>query len=169
MGTSPDIDPGSAPFRTTEIGPLTRDRVEAFLTANGWTYGIDPDGDVGGQWDDNLFYFLRMGEAHEVLQVRGQWKQPVPLHREAELLRVLNQLNGDLVWPKLYVRAEDDALVVYSEVSTDLEHGVSDDQLGQLLACGLFTGLKAFEHLGDLLGLAPVASPEGHDAETVSR
>lgn len=76
-----------------------------------------------------------------------------PLGREQELYRVLNDLNRDLVWPKLYVRTEDDTLVVYSEVSTDLEHGASDDQLGQLLACGLFTALKAFEGLDHLMGI----------------
>lgn len=137
----------------TEIGALTRERVEAFLTANGWTYGIDPDGDVGGQWDDNLFYFFLMGTAREVLQVRGQWKQTFSLERETELVHVLNELNRDLIWPKLYLRAEDGVLAIFSEVSTDLEHGVSDDQLGQLIACGLFTGLKAFEQLAERLGL----------------
>lgn len=150
MATPTEAD--TAPSTHRESGPVTRERIEAFLAVNGWTYGIDPDGDVGGQWDDNLFYFLRMGEAHEVLQVRGRWKRVVAPEREAELLRTLNDLNGDLVWPKLYVRAEDDGLVVYSEVATDLEHGASDDQLGQLLACGLFTGLKAFEHLDAVLG-----------------
>lgn len=152
METPTEREP--APFRTAEIGPVTRDRIETFLTANGWSFGIDPEGDVGGQWDDNLFYFFRMGEAREVLQVRGQWKRALPRDREAELYRVLNELNRDLVWPKLYAREEEEGLVVYSEVSTDLEHGASDDQLGQLLACGLFTGLKAFEDLGTRLGLA---------------
>lgn len=136
-----------------ENAPLTRARIESFLTEQGWSFGVDPDGDVGGQWDDNVFYFFLMGESHEVLQVRGRWKHSFPVEREAEFALLLNEYNRDLIWPKLYVRAEDEEIGVYAEVSTDLEHGVSDAQLGQLISCGLFTGLRSFERLAERLGI----------------
>ena len=133
--------------------PLTRARIEAFLTSQEWSFGVDPDGDVGGQWDDNVFYFFQMGEDQEVLQVRGRWKHSFPATREAEFALLLNEFNRDLIWPKLYARVEDEELGIYSEVSTDLEHGVSDAQLGQLISCGLFTGLRSFERIAERLGI----------------
>ncbi|MBI9115495.1 YbjN domain-containing protein [Sanguibacter suaedae] len=153
---SPALTPAQ-PQTVVALTPLTRDRIEEFLTANDWSYGIDPDGDIGGQWDDNLFYFFVMGDAEEVLQVRGRWKHSFPSSRAVEFAVLLNEFNRDVIWPKLYARAEETGeLGIYSEVSTDLEHGVSDDQLGQLLSCGLFTSLRAFESLAARLGI-----PEG--------
>lgn len=146
--------PESTPALTpSQNDPLSRERIEAFLTSQGWAFGVDPDGDVGGRWDDNLFYFFRLGDAEEVLQIRGRWKHSPPVDREAEIVPLLNELNGTLIWPKLYARVEGEELGIYAEVSTDLEHGVSDDQLGQLLSCGLMTGLRAFELLGERWGL----------------
>jgi Putative bacterial sensory transduction regulator len=156
----PETTPSLAP--AGENLPLARSRIEAILTEQGWNFGVDGDGDVGGQWDDNVFYFFLMGDASEVLQVRGRWKHTFPASRGAEFALMLNDLNRDRIWPKLYFRIEngrdsDDAseptLGVYSEVSTDLEHGVSDAQLGQLVKCGLFTGLRAFENIAERLGI----------------
>lgn len=143
-----------SPAISGDIAPLTRSRIEAFLTSQDWAFGVDPDGDVGGQWDDNVFYFFQMGEENEVLQVRGRWKHSFPASREAEFAVLLNEFNRDLIWPKLYVRVEDEEICIYSEVSTDLERGVSDDQLAQLISCGLFTGLRAFDRLAEHLGIS---------------
>jgi hypothetical protein len=56
----------------------------------------------------------------------------------------VNDWNRERIWPKVYVREEDGLLALYSEVSADLEQGVTDIQLAQLLACGLGTGVQMF-------------------------
>lgn len=129
--------------------PLTRDRVEAFLRSKGWHYFVDSDGDVGGTWDGRQFYFFLLGEKREILQVRGRWNRTLPIQAETQVALFANEHNRDKVWPKAYCRVEDDRLAVYTEVSTDLEHGVADDQLGQLLICGLYTGLQFFTALDE--------------------
>ena len=56
----------------------------------------------------------------------------------------VNDWNRDRIWPKAYVREEDDALALYGEMSVDLEHGVTDDQLVRLVDCGLATTVQLF-------------------------
>ncbi len=124
--TKPDAAP------TSQNAPLTRERVEAFLTSRDWRYFVDSDGDLGGNWDGKVFFFFLMGEKQEILQVRGRWNRTLPASAEAQVALVANEFNRDKIWPKVYARVEDDQLAVYTEVATDLEFGVADDQLGQL-------------------------------------
>jgi hypothetical protein len=134
--------------------PLSQDRIAAFLTSQGWHFSTDPDGDLGGIWDENVFYFFVMGQSAEILQVRGRWKHTLPAARRGEVLAFADDFHQDRLWPKAYTRCEDDELAVYTEVSVDLEHGVADDQLGQLIGCGLFTGLRFFDALAEHFDLA---------------
>jgi len=131
----------------TPNAPLSRDRVEAFLAGKGWNYGVDDDGDLGGGWDGNVFYFFVMGSKDEILQVRGRWNRTLPVADEARETSVANEFNQSRIWPKVYTRVEGEHVAVYTEVSTDLEHGAADDQLGQLVECGLYSGLQFFEQL----------------------
>ncbi len=129
--------------------PLSRDRIEAILTSKGWNYGIDDDGDLGGSWDGNVFYFFVMGTKDEILQVRGRWSRTLSAADQTQVALLANEVNQSKIWPKVYSRVEGDELGVYAEVSTDLEFGVADDQLEQLVECGLFSGLQFFEQLDE--------------------
>lgn len=129
--------------------PLTQERVKAFLESREWRYFVDSDGDLGGNWDGKPFYFFLLGEKQEILQVRGRWNRTLPAHSEGQFALVANEVNRDKIWPKVYCRVEGDALAVYTEVSVDLEFGVADDQLGQILDCGLSTGLRFFDQLDE--------------------
>ena len=141
--TKPDAAP------TSHNAPVTRERIEAVLASRDWRYFVDSDGDVGGNWDGKLFYFFLVGEKKEILQVRGRWNRTLPAAAEAQVALVTNEFNRDKIWPKVYGRVEDDRVAVYTEVATDLEFGVADDQLGQLVECGLFTGLQFFDVLDE--------------------
>ena len=79
--------------------------------------------------------------------MRGRWHRTLPAAAEPQVALVANEFNRDKIWPKVYCRVEDDQLAVYTEVATDLEFGVADDQLGQLVECGLFTGLQFIDAL----------------------
>lgn len=141
--TKPDAAP------TSHNAPVTRERVEAVLASRDWRYFVDSDGDLGGNWDGKVFYFFLLGGQKEILQVRGRWNRTLPAAAEAQVALVANELNRDKIWPKVYGRVEDDRVAVYTEVATDLEFGVADDQLGQLVECGLFTGLQLFDALDE--------------------
>jgi hypothetical protein len=141
----------SAVGRAPDLEPLTRDRIVAWLEDSGFTYFIDSDGDVGGVWHGWMFYFLALGEHGEVLQVRGQWHRALTIERLEEVLEVCNEWNAERIWPKAYVRVRDDGtVVVCADVTVDVEHGANDDQLDQLLQCGLTTGSMFFEHLDEV-------------------
>jgi hypothetical protein len=131
--------------------PLNRERVTNWLSESDFSYFVDSEGDIGGMWHGWLFHFLVVGEGSEVLQVRGQWHRDLSIERLEEILEVCNDWNAEWIWPKAYVCVRDNgAVLVYAEVTVDLEHGVSDEQLDQLLQCGLTTGSMFFEHLDDV-------------------
>jgi hypothetical protein len=140
--------------------PVTPARVAEWFSNHEFSYFVDNDGDLGGLWRGRLFYFFLFGEHSEILQVRGQWHREVAIERLEEVLDVCNEWNADRIWPKAYVRVRDNGMVhVVAEVATDLEHGVTDDQLNQLLFCGLSTGSMFFDALDELYpdpaGVAP--------------
>ncbi|GAA2728488.1 YbjN domain-containing protein [Cellulomonas aerilata] len=138
-------DAGDVPW------PLTVARIVEWFEDNGFSYFIDNDGDLGGLWRGRLFYFFLFGERSEILQVRGQWNREVSIERLEEILDACNEWNADRIWPKAYVRVRDNGMVhVISEVATDLEHGATDAQLGQLLHCGLSTGSMLFDAIDEL-------------------
>jgi Putative bacterial sensory transduction regulator len=131
--------------------PLTRDRIAAYLLSRGYRFLLDDDGDLTGTWDGSRFWFLLLGEHAEVLQVRGRWHRTLPTSRRTSVLLAANDWNRERIWPKVYVREEDGELALYSEVSVDLENGVTATQLAQLIACGLGTGVQMFTVLDTLL------------------
>lgn len=142
-----------APSRPTQGRPtrLTQERISAMLSAHDYHYRVDDDGDLTGVWNQNRFWFFLLGDDREVLQVRGRWHRQLPVAARRDASLALNDWNRDRIWPKLYLREEQGQLAVYSEVSTDLEHGVTAEQLDQLISCGLGTGVQAFEAMDGLL------------------
>jgi len=133
----PDV-PGVPAHQTR---PLTAERLAARPAALGYRVSTDDDGDIGGVWGQDRFWFLRMGSAREILQisnlepfglavaredsagnlrVRGRWRRTLPLEQRADVLLALNDWNRDRIWPKAYLRTEDGRTAVYAEVSVDL-------------------------------------------------
>lgn len=132
-------------------GPLTMARIVDWISSCGYSYFIDSDGDIGGLWHSRLFYFLLFGGEREILQVRGQWNREITIDRIEEVLDFCNEWNTDRIWPKVYFRVRDNGMIqVYGEVSVDFEHGANDDQLDQVLTCGLSTGAMLFDALDAL-------------------
>lgn len=130
--------------------PLVLDRIVEWITDSGYSYFVDSDGDVGGLWHGRLFYFLLFGSDDEILQVRGQWNRDLAIERLEEVLEFCNDWNADRIWPKTYTRVRDNGMIqVFTEVTVDLEHGVTDDQLDQMLQCGLSTGSMFFDALDE--------------------
>ncbi|WP_258726734.1 YbjN domain-containing protein [Cellulomonas sp. NS3] len=144
--TKPEAGAAAQPV----LAPLSHQRIIDRLDAQGFTYGVDDDGDIGGRWDDHLFYFFRLGADGEFLQVRGRWTREVPVSEADALTRAANQWNLDTLWPKAYVRVEGDDVGVYAEHVVSYEHGLTDEQLDLHMACGISTALQLFAHLDDL-------------------
>jgi len=151
LGTGPGGFPVPSPGADGVPSPLTVARIVEWFEANQFSYFLDSDGDLGGLWRGRLFYFFLFGEDAEILQVRGQWNREVAIERLEQVLDACNDWNADRIWPKAYVRVRDNGMVhVISEVAADLEHGVTDAQLGQLLHCGLSTGNLLFDAIDEL-------------------
>ena len=168
-GTAPS-NPGRGGRRHRRARARTRDHrppppqspppQRPWLQRNDFHYFTDDDGDLGGLWRGRLFYFFLFGEDQEILQVRGQWNREIAIERLEEVLDACTEWNAERIWPKAYVRVRDNGMVhVVAEVSTDLEHGVTDAQLSQILFCGLSTSSTFFDAIDELYpdpaGVAP--------------
>lgn len=130
------------------VRPLTREAVSTVLDDWAAHYRVDDDGDVVGYWDGNLFVFLvRGGADRTLLSVRGRWARQLPLDHRAELLDVVDEWHRDTLWPKCYLREEDDELAVYTELNVPLGRGTTLAQLAEVMQCALATGCQLFDHL----------------------
>jgi len=132
-----------------DLPQVSRERIAAILDARGYKYGIDADGDIGGRWDDHVFFFLLLGKDSEYLQVRGRWARTVSTDELGQVLVLVNEWNADRIWPKVYARLENDAVAVYTEHSVDYEPGLTDRQLDQHLGCAISTSLAFFGSLDE--------------------
>jgi len=133
------------------VAPLSLERITSALDARDWDYEIDEDGDVSGNWDGHLFYFLRMGEREEILMVRGRWEARIPLNWDDKVLPVLNSWHRDKLFPKavLVDFAEDGNSRVFTETTIDCEYGITDDQLLLHIDAAINTTLSLFKVLDE--------------------
>jgi hypothetical protein len=139
-------------FKTSGTGaapaPLTRARLEAALRAQDWKYRVDSDGDVGGVWDGNFFYFFLSGTKKAILNIQSRWRKDLPPSMLGELVAELNEWHRSHRWPKAYAVVKDpEHLLVLAELQIDWETGVTDEQLKAHLMCGIATSLQLFGHL----------------------
>ncbi|MFI7605416.1 YbjN domain-containing protein [Micromonospora sp. NPDC049366] len=135
------------------LRPLTGALIAAVLGNRGYAVTADPDGDLFGRWGDSLIWFLRLGEAGELLQVRTMVGPTFSIEQVPALYAFCNSWNHDRLWPKAFVHVDDDGRArVYGEVITDLERGVTPHQLDQLLDCGISTGRQLAAEVGRLPG-----------------
>jgi hypothetical protein len=133
------------------LAPLTNELIIAALEARDYQHFTDDDGDIGGWWDENLIYFFRFGQEGELLQVRTRTRRAFTVEEVTRLYEFCNSWNHDRFWPKAYVHVADDGTAqVYGEVITDLEAGISPEQLDQLLECGIATGCQLSEAVDEL-------------------
>ncbi|KQY44695.1 YbjN domain-containing protein [Cellulomonas sp. Root137] len=151
----------SSPEHEHTLPPLTIERVAQRLDARGSVYGRDTDGDLVGRWDSHPFWFITMGRTKEYLQVRGRWARQVPGTELGTILLGANKWSETMVWPKIYVRIEDEQVAVYTEHTVDYQSGVSDEQLDLHLTGGIASALRFFAELDerypDAAPTAPVA------------
>jgi hypothetical protein len=127
-----------------KLPALSNEMIAAALDARGFTHSIDGDGDIYGNWENNLIYFFRIGEFREMLQVRAMARRVFTTDEVPRLYAFCNGWNHDRLFPKAYVHVdEDDRTVrVVGEVVADWEKGVTAEQLDQVMICGIATGCQ---------------------------
>ncbi|MFI5491135.1 YbjN domain-containing protein [Actinoplanes sp. NPDC051859] len=133
------------------LQPLSDELIISALTAREFAHFVDDDGDIGGNWQGCLIYFFRLGKNNEIFQVRALTQTEFSTDDVPQLYSFCNAWNHDRLWPKAYVHTSDDGVVrVVGEVGADFEHGVTPDQLDQVLICGIATGVELAEAVAAL-------------------
>ncbi|MFI5931191.1 YbjN domain-containing protein [Actinoplanes sp. NPDC051494] len=136
---------------SVSLQPLTNELITAVLKAREFAYATDDDGDIRGDWQSCLIYFFRVGQASEIIQVRILTYPDFSVDDVPSLYAFCNAWNHDRLWPKAYVHTDDDGVVrVVGEVSADFEHGVTQEQLDQVMICGIATGVELAEAVAAL-------------------
>ncbi len=131
--------------------PMTHEMITAALDARGFSYFVDADGDIAGNFQGNLIYFFRIGEQQEMLQVRAMVQHVFGMDDVTRLYEFCNSWNHDRLWPKTYVHINDDGTAhVIGEVLADWEKGVTVEQLDQVLICGIATSCQLSDAVSEL-------------------
>jgi len=126
-----------------KLPALSNEMIAAVLEAREFAYRIDDDGDIYGNWENNLIYFFRLGQFREMLQVRAVAQRAFTTDDLPRLYAFCNTWNRDRLFPKAYVHVADDHSVrVVGEVVADWEKGVTAVQLDQVMICGIATGCQ---------------------------
>jgi hypothetical protein len=137
-----------------QLLPLSNELITAALQARDFTYSLDDDGDVVGNWQGTLIYFFRIGARREVLQLRALTPRVFSTDDVPLLYAFCNAWNHDKLFPKAYVHVADDgAARVVGELVTDWEHGVTPEQLDQMMICGIATSCELADAVNELASL----------------
>ncbi|GIJ77104.1 Putative sensory transduction regulator [Micromonospora phaseoli] len=141
--------------RPSALRPLTHDLVAAVLATRGHAVTTDDAGELVGRWAESHIWFLRAGDAGELLQVRTIATRAFAVEQVPSLHHFCNTWNRDRFWPKAFVHVDDGGPVrICGEVITDLERGVTPHQLDRLLDRGISTGCRLAAEVGRLAGTA---------------
>lgn len=132
-----------------DLLPLTLDRVGEAFDRREWIRTSDEDGVLEATFNSHPFWVVVSGSEHTILQVRGRWNHPDLVVDPSDLLTLCNIVNCERIWPKAYVRTDDDVVKAYGEVSYDYRHGASDLQLDSALHSAVISILHFFEFLED--------------------
>lgn len=138
--------------------PISRERIKQTLESQGWSYRVDPDGDISGGWEHGYFWFLLNGKQEEILIARGTWYPKLTPVELALASQVCEEWNRDRLWPKVYPRINDEGdLLLHAEHIVDYEHGLTDEQLLLHIGTAVNTGGQFFEHLNSVFPEAAAA------------
>ncbi|MDR0989931.1 MAG: YbjN domain-containing protein [Propionibacteriaceae bacterium] len=128
--------------------PLSRERIEQALQRHSWSYQVDSDGDVGGIWNGNTFYFFVTGEQDEILHIQSRWHVTLDIDQRLEALQAIDDWHRERLWPKAYTQVDDRGnVIIVAEHAVDWEFGLTDDQLFQTLLCAVAASLGLFDYL----------------------
>ncbi|WP_250257989.1 YbjN domain-containing protein [Dermabacter sp. Marseille-Q3180] len=129
---------------------LTIERLEESLERLGYAFVEDDDTPnvLRARFDHYPFTFAVAGEHSHILVVRGRWDELLSVQQKLEATRLCNHWNMERMWPKVYVRRENDsALGVYGELVFDYYYGVSDEAIDRAITCALSTTVAFFSRL----------------------
>jgi len=133
------------------VTPLTLAGVTAALDARGDHYRVGGDGVVAGRWGSAYVRIERIGGRQEILRVRAVAARRLDGSRLFDAYEFCNGWNHDKLLPKAFVVEEGDGtLAIAGDAATDLEHGVTPEQLGVLLNAALVTGATLASAVDDL-------------------
>ncbi len=138
---------------SSAVAPITQERLKAILDSQKWKWFVDNDGDLGGIWDGNTFFFLIVGDDTTILRVQGYLNRSFSLRHLDEVREFILEWHRRTLWPRVTYRITDDGdLRIEIDHCVDWKHGASDAQLFQQIDCTLSTACQFFQELIERVG-----------------
>lgn len=135
---------------STGLPVLSQKRMIDLFDEQKWNYFVDNQGDLGGIWDNNTFYFLLRGHQKEILFVTARWHATLPFEYLEKVRELVNEWNRGALWPKCLHRITDEGEIqVTAEMATDFEHGVTDEQLLLTIRCAIGNTGRFFDAMDE--------------------
>ncbi len=136
------------------LAPISRDRLIPLFDDQEWRYFVDNEGDLGGVWDDDQFYFLVRGTDSTFLHIQALWHTTPKIDYLEHVRGFIEEWHRRRLWPKCYHRITDEGRIrVFCENTIDYGDGATDEQLLQQVTCALGTAASFFEDLTTSLDL----------------
>jgi hypothetical protein len=88
-----------------------------------------------------------VGQESTYLQIRGRWGHTVPRTELGTMLIACNEWSQQMLWPKVYVKADEDEVAVYTEHTIAWDRGVTDAQLDLQLSPSIGSSLGFFREM----------------------
>ena len=147
--------PQPAAAAETALVPLSNEAIITVRKARENSYAVDNSGDVFGSWGEegHRLWFLRSGQDKEILNVRYVHATLFDAGLLHALYEFCNAWNDNKLFPKAYVRVKESGRIsLIGELTIDLEHGVTPQQLDLFMRCGITTGLRMGESADEKFG-----------------
>lgn len=150
-------EPGAIAAPGAAVEPvllLSRERLLAACTEEGWRHRIGPEGELRTTWNLDEFAFYLRGPAQEVLLVRGTWHLGLGLGHLETLRGFIEAQHRLRPWPQAHYELDDDgALRVVTVQALDATVGVTDSQLRQHVLDSVSAAASFFGALATELGV----------------
>jgi hypothetical protein len=141
----------SAEGGTSELTPVTLERVAEALERLEIRYLTDGDGSLFALWERHAVLFALEGPSDEILVIRARPHATVPPDWADRSYRVVNEWNHTRRFYKAYVGDPTDRgqLPIYAELQVPLMSGAHDALLVELIDCAAVVAMGFVDWLHD--------------------
>lgn len=129
--------------------PADFDRVVDAVREMGYALDVIEKGRAAGAIFDDVPFLVSFDTAGRFLSIRALWESELPAESaEPALFATADNWNREKYFPTVYTATSaEGTLGVYADFVVDTKPGLSNDQLRDVIASGISTGIAAMQYV----------------------
>ena len=141
--------PFVVPEDDTTPYPADFERVVAGIRDMGYALDVIEEGRAGGAIFDRIPFLVSFDVAGRFLSIRALWEPDIPAETgEHAMFATADNWNREKYFPTVYTATTPEGkLGVYADFVVDTKPGLSNDQLRDVIASGISTGIAAMQYV----------------------